>query len=209
MRYLNSIVLFIIIGFISSCGCSDSKNKLQNEAYELSDSLQMHYQELGRSITKNSFLALSSALLNAIDEGGPAHAVRFCNLHAMPITDSLSKLHHVEIRRLATKARNPGNKADKKSKKIIAAYQDFLTNGKTANDTLILLSDQLYYYAPIFTAPACLQCHGTPKTDFSEEHETLINNIYPKDQATGFVLGELRGVWQLTFNLQKQTATNE
>lgn len=169
----------------------------------------MHYQELGRTITKNSFLTLSSALLNAIDESGPGHALRFCNLNAIPITDSLSRLHHVEIKRLATKARNPKNKADKKSKKIIEAYQDFLANGKIANDTLVLLSGQLYYYAPIFTAPACLQCHGTPKTDFSEEHETLITNIYPKDKATGFVLGELRGVWQLTFNLQNQTATNE
>lgn len=209
MKYLNFSVLIIIVQLISSCGCSDSKNKLQNEAFEFSDSLQKHYHELGRSITKNSFLALSSALLNAIDEGGTGHALHFCKLHAIPITDSLSRLHHVEIKRLAIKARNPANKADKESKKIIEAYQEFLSNGKIANDTLILLSNQLYYYAPIFTAPACLQCHGTPKTDFTEEHETLITNIYPKDQATGFVLGELRGVWQLTFNLQRQTATNE
>jgi hypothetical protein len=47
--------------------------------------------------------------------------------------------------------------------------------------------------------PACLQCHGQPGTDINEATMAQIKNLYPEDHATGYKLGDVRGLWKVTF----------
>ncbi len=47
--------------------------------------------------------------------------------------------------------------------------------------------------------PLCLQCHGTPNQDIAPETLAAIQKLYPGDKATGFKLGDLRGLWRVTF----------
>ena len=51
--------------------------------------------------------------------------------------------------------------------------------------------------------PPCLQCHGTPNQDIAPETLAAIQKLYPDDKATGFKLGDLRGLWRVTFLNQK------
>jgi hypothetical protein len=49
------------------------------------------------------------------------------------------------------------------------------------------------YAAPITTQPVCLTCHGAAVAD---DVKAAIAARYPKDEATGFAEGDLRGaVW--------------
>ena len=82
------LLLLLITGMIIS-SCYKTVEKTQNEeiSFELNDSLYSYYKSKGQSIAKSSFLALSSTLLKAIDEGGAGHALSFCRVQALPITD--------------------------------------------------------------------------------------------------------------------------
>lgn len=58
----------------------------------------------------------------------------------------------------------------------------------------------VHFYAPILlAAPVCLQCHGRPEKDIAPATMAAIKKLYPEDKATGFQLGDLRGLWRVTF----------
>jgi len=44
-----------------------------------------------------------------------------------------------------------------------------------------------------------LQCHGEPGKDIQAENLTLLHQVYPDDKATGYKLGDLRGIWRVRF----------
>lgn len=56
------------------------------------------------------------------------------------------------------------------------------------------------YFAPIpLNNPLCLNCHGVPGKEIKPEALKLLKKLYPKDEATGFKFGELRGMWRVDF----------
>ena len=49
------------------------------------------------------------------------------------------------------------------------------------------------YMEPLYVGPQCLSCHGET---LSGELKEKLNELYPNDQATGFKLGQFRGlIW--------------
>lgn len=58
--------------------------------------------------------------------------------------------------------------------------------------------DSIAYYRPIFiSSPACLKCHGSAGEGLDSAAYAVIQQRYPLDQATGYVLGDLRGMWSI------------
>ncbi|PKP52702.1 MAG: hypothetical protein CVT92_07515 [Bacteroidetes bacterium HGW-Bacteroidetes-1] len=205
MKKITPILLLSLLIYMSLNSCSGVNRSKQNDkplqSEILSDSLYHEYQSQGRMIVQRSFQALSSKLMTAIQKGGVAHALKFCNIEAIPVTDSLSDFYKVEIKRVSLKNRNPLNKANEFDSVIIKKLEDMLAQGRTASDTLIVdQNNHIYYMAPIMTVPPCLQCHGVEKTEISDENMTLINSLYPDDKAIDYQLGDLRGLWKVQFN---------
>jgi hypothetical protein len=182
----------IILGF--GCTSPVPKNNLSTEQ-------QAEYLERGKNITMSSFKALSAELLSAIETGGIEKAVNYCNLKAIPLTDSLSGHYKAEIHRISDKYRNPDNRPGELDMKVISAYRQQMDKGQELQAHLEVTGDTVYYYAPILIQnPLCLQCHGEPGNTMQPENELLIKAKYPADKATGYKLGELRGVWKIMFN---------
>ena len=50
---------------------------------------------------------------------------------------------------------------------------------------------RIAYAEPLVIQPVCLTCHGA---EVGPEIKAAIAERYPQDQATGYKLGELRGV---------------
>jgi hypothetical protein len=50
-------------------------------------------------------------------------------------------------------------------------------------------------YYPILTNKMCLQCHGDLEKDITKNTLNKINQLYPKDKATGYKENEIRGIW--------------
>jgi len=155
----------------------------------------------GNEISLLAKKALGSKLKKALQEGGTAHAVEFCNVAAYPILDSVRTEIPVEIRRAALRYRNPKDSPTEREKEIIEEYQKRVTLNKSLDPVVIDLNDEQVLYArPILLDNAlCLNCHGEVGSQINEETNNLLNSLYPEDKAKGHQMGDLRGIWSLVF----------
>ena len=133
--------------------------------------------------------------------GGPEFAIEFCHMRAMTLKDSLSNANNCEIRRIASKYRNPLDKPQTQTEKDqLSMYQAAHQKGDTLFPELILFDDRIEYYKPILiNNGACLVCHGSAGTQIAEKTLEKIAALYPNDLATGFAMNDFRGAWKITF----------
>jgi hypothetical protein len=157
--------------------------------------------EKGKHIAAESFKALSTKLKSAMQAGGVANAINYCNLAASPLTDSLSNQYNVDIKRTSLKFRNPNNRPDPEEILVLQDFQKMLDENGVA-EPLVKQNDKEnpIFYAPILTSEACLSCHGNLGAELKNDVYALIESKYPADLAIGYNAGELRGMWRITFN---------
>lgn len=202
MKYLFTTIIAIAL----LTGCSTKVQKPSGSNPETADSLYLNYMAKGDKVVKLSFAALSHQLQMAIGERGLGGALSFCNVHALPITDSLSESMGVNISRTGLRYRNQENAPDPLDVTIMLHFQNMIAQSGKAKDTLIVNEKGEYVYlAPIYTLPACLQCHGVPEVEIKPQTMELIRSLYPDDIAIGFREGELRGMWKVKFDASGST----
>lgn len=157
--------------------------------------------EAGPKIIAEAFAKLSGALGEAIGKSGPAGALSVCSEMAPQIAKKVSTAHGVTLRRATTKPRNPKNAADDVEKTALEAFMASLANKEAPKPrTITNLDGSTSFLAPIVLGnPLCLQCHGTPNQDIAPDTLAAIQKLYPDDKAIGFKLGDLRGLWRITF----------
>lgn len=181
------LLLVITIVFFLSCNVPNTK---------ISDEVYISHIKKGDEITNLAQATLLGNVSNAMQKGGPSYAIEFCNLSASTLIDSLSRLNNCVISRVSEKNRNPENNLKSEPEKKIWK----LMQTKLNIDTLIQDNQSLVYYKSIKIAlPACLKCHGVEKTDISPATLEKINQLYPRDLATGYQLNDFRGLWKVEF----------
>lgn len=201
MRTIQNSLYALTLLLLASCTGQPKITEKADHDLQLSDSAISLYRQHGQAIVQQSFKALSQALTTAIEEGGVEHAIQFCNVQALPITDSMAQLFHADVQRVSLKNRNPVNLADSIEAGFIYRLEQKMLNGIEVNDTLFVSSDgKMTFLAPILMAPACLKCHGTEGKEMTSQTLAAIGQLYPQDKATGYQLGELRGLWRVRFN---------
>lgn len=158
------------------------------------------YMERGRAVSVEAQKALIGKLHAQLEEGGANKALEYCNLNALNLTQEVASKHSVGLSRIAVRNRNPENATrDARELELMEYYQ----NPDLRSDTLIQSATALIYYKPIpMGMPTCLYCHGTPYKDIDSSTVTLIKQLYPEDKATGFEMGELRGMWRIDFGME-------
>lgn len=203
MRTLLPLLFVFLMGY--GCQSDSDKPKTNGLAFDTTAVIQE-----GRKIARATFQTLNSNLQNAISVGGITHALQFCSAEAIPLTDSLSAHHNVSIRRASHKPRNPYNTADLLEAYVIKKYIDKLESNKELQPVTYANKNSITFHAPIIiTNQLCLNCHGQPGKDISESNLATIQELYPEDQATGFSMGELRGVWTIRFPASDFDSANE
>ena len=123
-------------------------------------------------------------------------ALAFCTGSANTITKEINtKLpSYAKVRRTALKVRNhTENKPDMVDIRVMQAYQDSIKEGTfTPKDIQVIKEANVTrIYKALITKGVCLKCHGT---DLNPHISNALKSAYPKDNATGFKEGELRGV---------------
>lgn len=129
-------------------------------------------------------------------------ALKFCNMQAYPLTDSLSEQFHAAIRRTSLQYRNPKNKPDEQETALLTTFAAWKSQGRdlSKTDTVVALDDgQVLFAKPILLQPQCQTCHGVVGEAVSQELYAEIKKLYPEDKATGFKPGDLRGMWAVRF----------
>ncbi|MGM0480259.1 MAG: Tll0287-like domain-containing protein [Bacteroidota bacterium] len=153
----------------------------------------------GLSMALSTKKALGKNLMKAIEKGGAAHAVEFCNTRALPITDSMSAYHEARIRRVSDRPRNPSNRASDEVLQVIEQYKNALISNEKPQPVVQEKGDSIQFYAPIVTNNMCLKCHGQPEKEINLSTLEKIDSLYPSDEATGYEENEVRGVWNIIY----------
>jgi hypothetical protein len=157
------------------------------------------YSEFGEKIVSQTFASLSDHLNRALEQGGVETAAEYCNVRALPLTDSIANEKGVVVRRVSAKFRNPENKPGPIETEIISLFESNLKQGITLSQEIREISDnEVGYFAPILVMPPCLQCHGKLGETLDPDNYAYLKEKYPADHAIGYEVGDLRGVWSIT-----------
>ncbi|WP_310993891.1 Tll0287-like domain-containing protein [Aequorivita marina] len=157
-------------------------------------------QTRGMEIAKATQAALGKNLMGQVKKNGVIAALEFCNIEAMPITDSMATAHKAQIKRVTDKARNPENQANTTQLQYIEDFKKQVAAGGEVQPIVIEKEEVTEFYAPIITNAMCLKCHGTPEKELESLTLNKINELYPHDAATGYSVNEVRGMWSIQFS---------
>jgi hypothetical protein len=145
---------------------------------------------------------LKGELTKAIAEGGPMAAINVCYLRAPEIAAQLSQASGARVGRTALSVRNPSNAPDELERTVLEQFAADLGSGPVDRPLEAVFeirrgdAVERRYMRAIPTDALCLTCHG--KT-IAPELAAAIARDYPKDQATGFELGQLRGAFSVVW----------
>lgn len=168
------------------------------------DSEKQYYFNLGKNISSTTQGVLGKNLMGALTKGGPEYALEFCNSKAIPLTDSMANELKATIKRVSDQARNPENKANAYEKTVMLSQKEQLKNDETPKPEIRELKGKMVAYYPIVTNGMCLQCHGKVNETVQQKTFDKINDYYPKDQAMGYDVNQLRGLWVVEMQKTKK-----
>lgn len=155
--------------------------------------------KLALEAAQDAFAQLSGELAKAIETGGPVAAIPICSEKAQPLVAEVASRRQLGLRRLSDRPRNPQQQASGTDLATIEAFRTAIQNGTAPEPAVEEMPDgsTLVRLPIIVSQPLCLQCHGTD-SDIAAETRAAIRKLYPDDQATGYQLNDLRGIWQVT-----------
>ena len=135
-------------------------------------------------------------LQQALREGlskGPVQALSACRVEAPKIAEGLSQ-EGIRVGRTSHRLRNPANRSPEWVRPILEAY---LANPSSRTPrSLSLPEGRTGYVEPILMQSLCLTCHGQ---SLDSNVAAELERLYPEDEAVGFEVGELRGVFWVEF----------
>lgn len=138
---------------------------------------------------------LAPRLQAAMQEGGPAHAVRFCAGAADSLTAAAAVVAGVEVKRTSLRVRSSANAPDRWEEEALRRFQAL----SEASDSLPagwvqpVSEREMRYYSPLRVAPLCVACHGRREA-LAPGVAEILDTAYPDDEATGYRPGDLRGL---------------
>lgn len=208
-RKLNSLAFLLITTCSLLISCGEKRNGVDRKAIveemqnrevkkvseaEITKAAFLKGRKIADESQKAIFLALQKRLTDSFET-----ALSYCSNKAYSITDSLSTLHGVSIRRVSFKTRNKKNNPNELEKVLLDSYEYSVENKLPLDENVQEIDEQfLLYTKPItISQRECLRCHGSIGTDISTSDYERIKKIYPQDEATGYKPGDFRGMWSI------------
>lgn len=185
--------LLPLIGSLSLLlgACSTNTQQVDTTAVQATEITSAPAQQQGSALLMPFKKQLKSALVTGMQQG-PDQAVAACNEQAPTIAQSLS-IDGVSVGRSSHRLRNDNNAP---TPWLAPILDEYVNNPNLKPKTLALTNGLNAYVEPIVMQPMCATCHGESIAPAIAER---IHTLYPKDQATGFKAGELRGVFWTVF----------
>jgi Protein of unknown function (DUF3365) len=155
-----------------------------------------------RAAAKELGQKLKGQLVAAIKSGGPKSAIGVCRTIAPALSQRIGAERGMRVGRTALRVRNPRNAPDDWERTVL---EEFAAKIKAGADPSRLERAETvatgngattfrYMKAIPMAAKPCLACHGVPEPSLKAE----IDRLYPRDQATGFKPGDLRGAFTVS-----------
>lgn len=144
---------------------------------------------------------LQANLKKAIKEGGLPNGINACALQAPEIASNYSQ-QGWQVKRTSLKVRNPANAPTAEEMDVLEIFESGKAGGKAISDLTYYRVTETetqrvhHLMQAISTQPLCLGCHGAI---LASEVQSVLNDVYPDDQATGFKEGDIRGAFSLFY----------
>jgi len=154
---------------------------------------------LGEEAAGQLVTTLGSRLQRAIGERGAAGALEFCSVEGLPLTAEVSRATGFEIKRTSSRLRNPTNAPDSLERAALDRFEAAAAAGDSLPEHVVQRTPagDFRYYRPLRVQSLCLQCHGH-SADLAEGVDIALAERYPQDEATGYEVGNLRGLIRVT-----------
>ena len=190
-----SAVLLVVFGLMMS-GCA----KPAEETVEVEEVAVVEWekvlagsmtdtQKAQRELMATAVNALASEMMGeltaALDSGDAGAAIAVCMEKAPGVAANVNATYGVKIGRTSHRLRNAANVAPDWADPYVANLAEDPTYVAGPNGELGAL-------LPIKLRAECQMCHG-PVEGIDEGVMAAISEVYPDDQAVGFVEGDLRG----------------
>lgn len=187
IRARSSWPLVLVLLLSTSCDKSEPSEEWIEKAQKITDEYQS---------------ALKGELMGAMKEGSPAKAIQVCSLEAPAIERRITSQKGTEgwtVSRTAPRVRNPNNRPSDWQAKGLAEIARRIATGESPDkvDWQAREGETFVYMEPIMMGGLCTTCHGPPDSIPAGVKKELAR-LYPKDEATGFSVGELRGAFVVT-----------
>lgn len=186
---LASLGILVILILLWGCGQSVPKGE--------------EMAAVARHVSEAYMNELKGELLTALEDtaAGPAGAIIVCSEKAPAISARYSSMSGFSIHRTSKKVRNPNNAPDDYEIKTLDILEERPAFGSQDHYEWVTTGDQkeFRFVKAITTSSACLKCHGDPDKMDADVKAALAEK-YPQDQATGFKLGDMRGILSVTID---------
>lgn len=151
-------------------------------------------QDAAEKEIKSFAYSLKKGLSEAMREGGAVNAINVCSELA-PEMAMARTTEGWTISRVSEKSRNKNNQADPMQLDILDSFFSPDQDPKFVGEWQTIAGKKtFFYYKPIYMQEVCLSCHG-PKKNIKPEVAAKIAELYPDDAATGYRVGDLRGMF--------------
>jgi hypothetical protein len=141
--------------------------------------------EAAAAARESMFNRLMGRLKSVMEDQGPAEAIAVCRDEAPQIARETARERGVGIGRTSSRLRNPKNRPPEWARSLVKE--------RAAEPTFLAHRDgRLAALLPIRLKQECLGCHGAP-AELKDDVKSALRKLYPRDRATGFAEGDLRG----------------
>ena len=144
---------------------------------------------------------LAGELASAL-QSSPVEAIAVCRERAPAIAAELARETGAQVGRTALKLRNPENAPLDWQRSVLESFATQLAAGASPASLEYVQAVESAgglerrWMKPIMTAPPCLACHGRALAPGVAEALAV---TYPRDEATGFEAGQLRGAFYVVW----------
>ena len=191
-------ILTATLSLVCFCTLSISLHaEPEHASASLTTSQQQALATEAKSHIKTLATALKSTLQHGMKTAGPAASVSLCQIQAPAITKATSKQvsdSSWSISRTSLQPRSLNNTPDAWVIQVMKDFEKRKVQGEDVSQISHseIRNNQYYFIKAIPTQAACLACHGKKLT---KDVAITLKQLYPNDKATGFNIGDIRGVF--------------
>lgn len=198
-------VALAVMACVSSVGfAAEESAPLQAKFIDPSSPEAKPYRAVGSVAIDRFAYTMVTETVNSIARDGVVATVPKCHLKDLPTKDGfVSGIYRITgLKLTSAKLCNPANAPDAAEKLALDQVQAELEAGSPP-DLLVQRIDlpngknEWRVYKPLGLLRECVACHGKV-SDQSPELQALFKEKYPDNQATGYAVGQLRGLIRVT-----------
>ncbi len=168
------------------------------------------YQADASDVAKKLVTQLGSVMKEKMKAEGAVGAIDACSVDALRIANDLSRETGWQVKRVATKVRNPlMGMPDAWEQSVLAGFEQRHAQGeslKTMSYSKVIKESDGSYFRYMKAIPVkgqCLTCHGST-TEIPGAVRDMLTSRYPHDRAIGYKAGDLRGAISIKMLLPVQ-----